>query len=102
MPQVAAVWSLQCEGVTFRMQGEYGVDTKCVAGPWKRLSWGSPKVPPAAIDDSMLPTGARLADDAKGQPVILFGEEWSLNFFAERHPKIGLSPLPYDVKDELD
>ena len=45
------------------------------------------------------PTGARLAYDAAGQQVVLFPEQWSCDFFAERNPKIKLSALPPQKQD---
>jgi hypothetical protein len=44
-----------------------------------------------------LPTGARLATDAAGHLVILFPDEWSCSFFAERNPKIQLAALPSEA-----
>ena len=99
-PLLAAVGPLQFEVVQYRLQSEYGADSKIEQGPWKMLRWISPKVAPGSLEDSILPTGARFAEDSKGQPVILFGEEWSLNYFVERHPKIELSPLPFDALQE--
>jgi len=32
----------------------------------------------------MLPTGAILADDSRGQTVILFPGDWALNYFTEK------------------
>jgi len=46
------------------------------------------------VDDSILPPGARLATDVAGKTVVLFQDQWSCDFFAQRNPKIGLSPLP--------
>jgi peptide subunit release factor RF-3 len=50
-----------------------------------------------AIEDSALPTGARLAFDVAGKPVILFPDEWSCSFFEQRNSNIRLSALPLDV-----
>ena len=62
-------------------------------GPWKVIRWATPNNG-AEIDISALPTGARLAYDSAGKPVILFQEQWSCDFFAERNPQIRLSALP--------
>jgi peptide subunit release factor RF-3 len=53
-------------------------------------------------DDSVLPTGARLANDVAGKPVILFENEWSCNYFAERNPKLRLTALPPEPNAELE
>ena len=48
-------------------------------------------------DASVLPTGARSACDATGEPVVLFPDEWSCNFFAQRNPKVRLAALPFEA-----
>jgi peptide chain release factor 3 len=78
------------------MQTEYGAESRLEQGPWKVLRWattedGSP------IDSASLPTGARLATDAAGKSVILFPEQWSCDFFAQRNPKVRLSALPVEA-----
>jgi peptide chain release factor 3 len=97
VPLLGAVGPLQFEVVQYRMQTEYGAESRLEHGSWKVLRWattadGSP------IDDTSLPTGARLAFDAAGKPVILFLDEWSCNFFAERNAKVRLSALPLEAE----
>ena len=46
------------------------------------------------VDETMLPSGARLATDAAGQTAILFTDEWSCNFFTDRNPSVTLATLP--------
>ena len=98
VPLLGAVGPLQFEVVQYRMQSEYGAESRLEQAPWKVLRWvttenGTP------LDDSVLPTGARIAFDAAGKPVILFQEQWSLEFFAERNPKIKLSALPVEESE---
>ena len=95
---LGAVGPLQFEVVQFRMQTEYGAESRLEQAPWKILRWivtddGAP------FDASLLPTGARLAYDAADQQVVLFPEQWSCDFFAERNPKIKLSALPPQKQD---
>ncbi|HZL43198.1 MAG TPA: peptide chain release factor 3 [Verrucomicrobiae bacterium] len=90
VPLLAAVGPLQFEVVQYRLQAEYGAESRLESGPWKLLRW----VREGAVDETMLPSGARLATDAAGQTVILFTEEWSCNFFAERNPTVALAALP--------
>jgi peptide chain release factor 3 len=93
VPLLGAVGPLQFEVVQYRMQTEYGAESRLEQGPWKVLRWvttedGSP------IDDSKLPTGARVALDAANQPVILFSDQWSCDFYAQKNPAIKLDLLP--------
>ncbi len=95
VPLLGAVGPLQFEVVQYRLQSEYGAESRLEQAPWKVIRWamtedGNP------LDDSLLPTGARLAFDAGGKPIILFSEQWSCDFFAQRNPKIKLSALPVD------
>ena len=101
VPLLGAVGPLQFEVVQYRMQSEYGAESRLDPAPWKVLRWatadnGRP------IDESALPTGARMAFDVAGKPVFLFPDEWSCNFFAQRNPKIQLSALPAETMAEPD
>ena len=96
VPLLGAVGPLQFEVVQYRMQTEYGAESRLEPGPWKVLCWASTE-DGSPIDGSQLPTGARLAVDVAGKPVILFQEQWSCDFYAQRNPKVRLSALPFDA-----
>jgi peptide chain release factor 3 len=99
VPLLGAVGPLQFEVVQYRMQTEYGAESRLEPGPWKVLRWAATE-DGTPIDDSQLPTGARLAFDAAGKPVILFAEQWSCDFYAQRNPKVRLSALPHEAPAE--
>ena len=99
VPLLGAVGPLQFEVVQFRMQSEYGAESRLDHAPWKVLRWAATENN-APIDDSLLPTGAKQATDVKGNTVLLFTETWACDFFAQRNPKIQLSALPPDAKLE--
>jgi peptide chain release factor 3 len=97
VPLLGAVGPLQFEVVQYRMQTEYGAESRLEPGNWKVIRWiknGNG----AEINETMLPTGARLAYDAEDKAVLLFQEQWSCDFFAERNPKIQLSALPEEAQ----
>jgi peptide chain release factor 3 len=96
VPLLAAVGPLQFEVVQYRMQSEYGADSRLESAPWQVMRWISPDITGEQIDNAILPTGARLAKDAFGQNVILFAESWSCQYFCEKNPSIILSELPFD------
>jgi peptide chain release factor 3 len=98
VPLLGAVGPLQFEVVQYRMQTEYGAESRLEQSPWKVLRWVTTE-DGAPVDGALLPTGARVAYDAAGKPVILFPEQWSCDFFAERNPRVRLSALPVEVKD---
>ena len=93
VPLLGAVGPLQFEVVQYRLQSEYGAESRLEQSPWKVLRWAALEQG-AVLDNSQLPTGARLASDAAGQTVILFQDQWSCDFFAQRNPKLHLSMLP--------
>src|SRR5437588_9132224 len=73
-PLLGAVGPLQFEVVQYRMQTEYGAESRLESSPWKVLRWvtldnGS------TLDESKLPTGARIATNAAGKNVILFQDQ---------------------------
>src|SRR5262249_38884188 len=95
VPLLGAVGPLQFEVVQYRMQSEYGAESRLEHAPWKILRWVVTE-DGAFLDETLLPTGARLASDVAGQPVVLFPEQWSCDFFAQRTPKGRLPALPLD------
>ena len=67
MPLLAAVGPLQFEVVQYRLQTEYGAESRLEHTPWKVVRWVTTENG-AEVDDALLPTGARLATDAAGKP----------------------------------
>jgi peptide chain release factor 3 len=90
VPLLGAVGPLQFDVVQYRLQTEYGAESRLEHGPWKLLRW----VASGQVNESMLPSGAGLATDVAGQTAILFTEQWACNFFTERNPEIILRTLP--------
>jgi peptide chain release factor 3 len=93
VPLLGAVGPLQFEVVQYRMQSEYGAESRLETAPWKVIRW-LVLDDPGMFDASQLPTGARLAFDAANNPVVLFQDQWSCDFFGQRNQKIGLSAAP--------
>ena len=94
VPLLAAVGPLQFEVVQYRLQSEYGAESRLEAAPWTLAKWLSPSVTQDAIDGFKLPTGARLASDSANQPAVLFPNDWSARYFIETNPGIELLDLP--------
>lgn len=97
-PLLAAVGPLQFEVLQWRLMSEYGAESRLEPSPWNVLKWVHPSVSEAALDAAMLPTGAAVATDSKGQTVLLFPADWALRSFQERHADIVLLDLaPQDA-----
>jgi len=93
VPLLAAVGPLQFEVVQYRLKSEYGANSQLEPTPWVTIRW----LPKNVADTDWgqgLPTGARLAFDGDDNPVVLFANEWSVNYFREINPKIPLEKLP--------
>jgi peptide chain release factor 3 len=101
VPLLGAVGPLQFEVVQYRMQTEYGAESRLEQGQWKVIRWLAMQ-DGAPFDETTLPTGARLAFDSANRPVILFQDQWSCDFFAQRNPKVQLSTLPPSESAEAE
>jgi peptide chain release factor 3 len=95
VPLLAAVGPLQFEVVQYRLQSEYGADTRLESTSFQLMRWISPDVPPEKVRDAVVPSGAALAEDSGGNPVVLFSGEWAVPYFTERNPDIPISELPF-------
>src|SRR5208337_387746 len=75
VPLLGAVGPLQFEVVQYRLQSEYGAESRLELAAWKVARWVHMEdgIAPA---ESLLPTGARLATDAPGNSLVLFQDQW--------------------------
>lgn len=93
-PLLAAVGPLQFEVVQYRLQSEYGAESRLEITPWQFARWLDPASESLEVDSATLPTGAGLAEDTAGRTVILFPNDWSFRFFTESQPRLRLLALP--------
>ena len=100
IPLLAAVGPLQFEVVQFRLENEYGAASRLEPAPWTVVRWLPTDIKEADLDALSLPTGARLAYDMGRNPVVLFPNEWSANYFSETNRNCPLSALPAQTAKE--
>jgi peptide chain release factor 3 len=100
VPLLAAVGPLQFEVVQFRLESEYGAASRLESAPWTVVRWLPPAIKEEELDALSLPTGARLAYDIGKNPVALFQNEWSANYFGETNKGVTLSALPVQTARE--
>ncbi len=93
VPLLAAIGPLQFDVVQFRLQSEYGAESRLERMPWKLMRWVGPDVPEGTLGDIHLPTGSKLARDATGRRVVLFPNDWSIQYFASENPGVPLLDL---------
>lgn len=98
LPLLAAVGPLQFEVVQFRLESEYGAESRLESAPWNVVRWLPPEFKDPELDALSLPTGSMIAFDMGNNPVVLFANEWSANYFQQTNPKVALSSLPVQTK----
>ncbi|MBY0549011.1 MAG: peptide chain release factor 3 [Candidatus Obscuribacterales bacterium] len=91
-PILAAVGALQFEVVQFRLQAEYKVAT--ILRPfdvrqalWVSDGWG------ALNASNRERCNFTVTNDMNDDPVLLFKQNWDLNWFREKNPNLTLSPI---------
>ena len=100
VPLLAAVGPLQFEVVQFRLESEYGAESRLESAPWQVVRWLPTDITEDDLDALSLPTGARIAYDMGKNPVVLFANEWSANYFGETNKNCPLSALPVQTARE--
>ena len=100
VPLLAAVGPLQFEVVQYRLQSEYGAESRLEPAQWTIARWYKA---PADVQPEWLPelpmTGVATATDREGQRLLLFTDEWAINHFVRRNPGLALSTVPFDRAD---
>jgi peptide chain release factor 3 len=99
-PLLAAVGPLQFEVVQFRLESEYGAESRLEATTWTVVRWLPIDITEEALDALVLPTGARIAYDLGKNPVVLFPNEWTANYFSETNKNATLSAIPIQTARE--
>ena len=90
---LGAVGPLQFEVVQFRLQHEYGAESRLEAAPWTVVRWLPAHLTESELDTISLPTGARLAYDMGQMAVVLFTNEWAANYFCQTNPRVPLGSV---------
>ncbi len=93
---LAAVGPLQFEVVQWRLQSEYGAESRLAPTPWTLLRWIEPH--PSLAQPGLLVTasGVSFGTDKLDQPIVLFPSEWTLRYFQEKNPDLRLHELPLE------
>lgn len=89
---LGAVGLLQFEIVKYRLESEYGAESRIESTPWTLARWIGPET---GMDDITIPYGARLAKDDRGRSVLLFKDEWSLKYFKDKYSDVLLHDRPH-------
>ncbi len=90
-PLLGAVGRLQFEIVQYRLQNEYGAESRLEPAPWTIVRWLDPA---AATEGLVMSGGTRVATDDRGRRVVLFPDDWDLRYFRDRNRDVKTSDLP--------
>ena len=90
VPLLGAVGPLQFDVVRYRLESEYGAESRLETAPWTTMRW----IESGEVAEADLPASSRLALDAHGQRVILFVSEWACDYFKRGKPAVRLSETP--------
>jgi peptide chain release factor 3 len=90
-PILAAVGQLQFEVVQFRLQSEYGVETRIELLPYSLARWVEGGWP--ALEKAGRLFNTITVKDSWNQPVLLFRNEWNLHQVQEDQPDLVLKTI---------
>ena len=93
---LAAVGPLQFEVVQYRLQSEYGAESRLSPTPWTILKWLEPHPALNSPSAIVVATGVSFGSDKFDQPVVLFPNDWTLRYFVEKNPELKLRDLPLE------
>jgi peptide chain release factor 3 len=98
---LAAVGPLQFEVVQWRLQSEYGAESRLTPTPWTVLRWlvtpdGTPIRLGKDFDHTRLivATGVSFGTDKFDHAIVLFPNDWTTRYFTEKNPELKLLELP--------
>lgn len=89
---VGVVGTLQFDVLEYRLKGEYNVDIYTEGLPFEYLRWiETESGEPVKEEDLILGTDVKLVEDYKGNQLLLFASQWSINWTQERNKGLTLS-----------
>ncbi|MBK9992391.1 MAG: peptide chain release factor 3 [Verrucomicrobia bacterium] len=93
---LAAVGPLQFEVVQYRLESEYGAESRLEPTPWTLLKWLEPHPSLKNPSSLIVASGVGFGTDKFDQPVALFPNEWTMRYFLEKNPELKLHDLPLE------
>ncbi len=93
---LAAVGPLQFEVVQWRLQSEYGAESRLTPTPWTILRWLEPHPSLDQPSALIVASGVSFGTDKFDHPVVLFPSEWTMRYFLEKNPALRLHELPLE------
>ncbi len=102
---LAAVGPLQFEVAQARLENEYNAKSKLASAPFEILRWLSREdgtvlsLSKDSLDPSslLMPSGVHLGTDKFEHPVILFPNQWTMDYFTDKNSDLVLHEQPIEL-----
>ena len=91
---MGVVGTLQFDVLEYRLRSEYNVELYKEGLPYEYLRWvvrEDENAEPLKEEDLLLPNDAKLVEDYKGNQLILFASQWSIQWVTERNKGLVLA-----------
>ena len=88
---VGVVGVLQLEVLEYRLKNEYNVDIRMQTLPYEHLRWVLNDPEELDIKHLDVTSDTRAIEDMKGNPLLLFGSPWSINWAEQHNEQLKLS-----------
>ncbi len=90
VPLLGAVGPLQFEVVQYRLQSEYGAESRLEQSNFSVMRWIPEEVTQATVDAALEFSSTAYGTDARGQRAVFFSDEWACKHFTKSHPELKL------------
>ena len=91
---VGVVGTLQFDVLEYRLRSEYNVELYKESLPFEYLRWivkEDEEAPALREEDLLLPNDAKLVEDYKGNQLLLFASQWSIQWVQDRNKGLVLA-----------
>lgn len=91
---MGVVGTLQFDVLEYRLRSEYNVELYKEGLPYEYLRWivrDDPDAPPLKEEDLLLPNDAKLVEDYKGNQLLLFAAQWSIQWVQDKNKNLKLA-----------
>ncbi|MBP5159143.1 MAG: peptide chain release factor 3 [Lachnospiraceae bacterium] len=86
---VGVVGTLQGDVLKYRLESEYGVEIGMDTLPYEYIRWVEQT--PVPLEDLSLTSDSKRVKDMKGNPLLLFGHQWSIGTVCDRNKGLVLA-----------
>ncbi|MBN2452414.1 MAG: peptide chain release factor 3 [Lentisphaeria bacterium] len=101
-PLLGAVGQLQFDVAQYRLEVEYGAQSRLEPAPYREIRWLDGERDAAQFQGKYLGSHIHLARDAAAAPVLLFPDAWSVDYFQEKHAGVVLRTVsPLDGRQDI-